>query len=257
MASQLLVNVLSVGPLGAGASTTVAHELKSGDVGVVPTQVICDRASPIQVTTTTTSTITFTNTDASNPASANFRAEYDHSIHAVGATPLNWQGYVAPAPVLPAAVFGSYSLNAALTALPEPPAAPLAIPYDVTEDENGVTLVSGSQITVSQDGVYEIDISPELQHTGTASTITMWLRLNGTTPVTRSCSAALLSSSIDPLFFYVPIILRLNAGDYLEWMIQSSGPGVSNLISYPASGVGVNAQPETPAVIATIKLLGS
>jgi hypothetical protein len=256
MSTQLLANVLSVGPLAGGASVTVPHGLKVNDQGVTPTQVICDRASPIGVTAANATTVTFTNLNAV-PASASFRAEYDHSIHAVGTPTVAWQGYVAPAPVLPAAVFGSYSLNAALTALPEPPAAPLAIPYDVTEDENGVTLVSGSQITVSQDGVYEIDISPELQHTGAASTITMWLRLNGTTPVTRSCSAALLNSSIDPLFFYVPLILRLNAGDYLEWMIQSSGPGVSNLISFPASGVGVNAQPATPAVIATIKLIGS
>ena len=57
MPSQLLVNVLSIGPLGAGASTTVAHGLKSGDVGVVPTQILCDRASPIAVTSANTTTI--------------------------------------------------------------------------------------------------------------------------------------------------------------------------------------------------------
>jgi hypothetical protein len=89
--APLLVNVLAVGPLAAGASVTVAHGLNYNNQGVVPTQVLCDRASPIAVTASTTSTVTFTNGGAA-AASANFRAEYDHSIHAVGATPLNWQG---------------------------------------------------------------------------------------------------------------------------------------------------------------------
>jgi hypothetical protein len=89
--APLLVNVLSVGPLAPGASITLPHGLNYGGSGVIPTQVICDRASPIAVTASTTSTVTFTNGGAA-AASANFRAEYDHSIHAVGATPLNWQG---------------------------------------------------------------------------------------------------------------------------------------------------------------------
>jgi hypothetical protein len=89
--APLLVNVLSVGPLAGGASITLPHGLNYGGAGVIPTQVICDRGSPIRVAASTTSTVTFTN-DGAAPASANFRAEYDHSIHAVGATPLNWQG---------------------------------------------------------------------------------------------------------------------------------------------------------------------
>jgi len=93
MSDQLLVNVLAVGPLAGGASIVVPHGLKWRNQGVVPTQVLCDRASPIRVASTSTTSITFTN-GGSGPESANFRAEYDHSIHAVGATPLNWQGYV-------------------------------------------------------------------------------------------------------------------------------------------------------------------
>jgi hypothetical protein len=94
--APLLVNVLSVGPLAAGASVTLPHGLNYGGNGVVPTQVICDRASAIRVASTTTTAVTFTN-DGVAPASANFRCEYDHSIHAVGATPIAWQGYVAAA----------------------------------------------------------------------------------------------------------------------------------------------------------------
>lgn len=103
--APLLVNVLAVGPLAAGASVTVAHGLNYNNQGVVPTQVVCDRASPIAVTATTTTSVTFTNGSA-GAASANFRAEYDHSIHAVGATPVAWQGYVAPTSLPPSGPAG-------------------------------------------------------------------------------------------------------------------------------------------------------
>lgn len=93
--APLLVNVLSIGPLAAGASVTVSHGLNYNNQGVVPTQVLCDRASPIRVASTSTTSITFTN-GGGVAESANFRAEYDHSIHAVGAAPFNWQGYVEP-----------------------------------------------------------------------------------------------------------------------------------------------------------------
>jgi hypothetical protein len=91
--APLLVNVLSVTNLASGASITLPHGLNYGGSGVIPTQVICDRASPIGVTGATLTAVTFTNGGAA-AASANFRAEYDHSIHAVGAAPLNWQGFV-------------------------------------------------------------------------------------------------------------------------------------------------------------------
>lgn len=100
MATQLLVNVLSIGPLAGGASVTVAHGLKIANAGVVPTQAVCDRASPIGVLSANATTVTFTNTGAS-PASASFRVEHDHSVDSFGATPVYWQGYVTPTSLPP------------------------------------------------------------------------------------------------------------------------------------------------------------
>ena len=91
MATQLLVNVFSVGPLAGGASVTLPHGLKSGGVGIVPTQVLPNYAVNIVVSSVNATTATFTNADAGT-LSAVFRCEYDHSIHAVGADPLYWQG---------------------------------------------------------------------------------------------------------------------------------------------------------------------
>lgn len=97
MAQQLLVNVFAVGPLGAGASVTIAHGLKSDDVGVTPTQVLCDRASPLVVSSCNDATFTVTN-PTGGALSAVFRAEYDHSIHATGATPTKWSGAASQLP---------------------------------------------------------------------------------------------------------------------------------------------------------------
>lgn len=105
MATQLLVNVLNVTNLAGAGSITHAHGLRSGDLPVTPTQVLCDRASPIGVTALTDTTVTFTNASAS-PATANFRVEYDHSIHAIGATPVAWQGYVTPTSLPPSGPAG-------------------------------------------------------------------------------------------------------------------------------------------------------
>lgn len=91
METQLLVNVLAVGPIAPLGELVIPHGLKVAGVGVVPTQVFPDRATSLIV-----SNADETNIFLINPSgvalSANFRCEYDHSIHAVGATLLKWQG---------------------------------------------------------------------------------------------------------------------------------------------------------------------
>lgn len=106
MATQLLVNVLSVGPIAPLGAAVVAHGLKSDGQGVVPTQVICDRASPLSITNADATNIYVANLSDSVTASANFRAEYDHSIHAVGAATLAWKGYVTPTSLPPSGTAG-------------------------------------------------------------------------------------------------------------------------------------------------------
>ena len=257
MASQLLVNVLSIGPLGAGASTTVAHGLKSGDVGVVPTQVICDRTSPIQVTATTTSTITFTNLDVTNPASAVFRAEYDHSIHATGATPVNWQGYVPTYAPAGEAVWAQFSDSTDQNLS----GTPLDLKFN-TKDGGvvGVTVANdpvtgrASRLTVSAAGVYAFTISPQLQHFGGggAELINFYAVTNGGT-VPNSASYTDLANNNRATLPYLELLLPMAAGDWVQWWMAGS----------PGTSIRVNARPAAPpipaapSVIAGVKLIGS
>lgn len=93
MPIQLLVNVLSVGPLGGGASVTLPHGLASNDVDVAPTLVFPDRVTDIIVAATTATTVTFTNTGVS-PQSANFRCErgWQPEVNAFSVTQMRWTG---------------------------------------------------------------------------------------------------------------------------------------------------------------------
>jgi len=311
MATQLLVNVLNVGPIAPLGSVVVPHGLKVAGAGVTPTQVLCDRASPLSVSNADATNLFIVNLSSTVAATAKFRAEFDHSIHAVGAPLIAWKGYVTPTtlppsgpaggdldqtypnprvvgfasqpidtttpvaneywkfdgavwrhtpvtPGTPAAIYGSYSLNAASTTVPVTPAAPLAVPFDVVEGEAGVSLVGGTKFTVADAGIYEVALSPQLVHSGgAASVISMWLRQNGTGPVVRSNSDVRLANNGDTLFLYIAIVLPLAAGDFVEWMMQSSGNGPTTMTTFAGTGAGANARPVAPAVIASIKRIGS
>lgn len=155
------------------------------------------------------------------------------------------------------AVFGSYSLNAASTTIPVAPLAPLAVPFDTVEGESGVSLAAGTKLTVSKTGVYSVSFSPEILHKGgTASDISMWLRLNGTAPVPRSNSNILLANNNDTMYTFITIVLRLTAGDFVEWMMQSSNAGPTTLVTIAGAGVGADARPAAPAAIASIRFNG-
>lgn len=93
MPTQLLVNVLSVGPLGAGASVTVAHGLRSNDQPVRPTLIQPNQATPIVVVSANTLTATFQN-PTGGPLSAVFRFErgYSPEVDADTVGDLYWAG---------------------------------------------------------------------------------------------------------------------------------------------------------------------
>ena len=131
MPTQLLATRLAVTNLAAGATTSIPHGLKSDGKGVTPTLIVCDRSSPIAVTGYDTLVVTFTNV-GDVMASAYFRVEYDHSIHAIGTPTVAWQGWNGEAvPAGPAGgdLAGTY---------PDPTVVGLnTYPLDLTAPVNG------------------------------------------------------------------------------------------------------------------------
>lgn len=91
--AQLLVQVVSVNALAAGATVTVAHTLESNGAAVAPTLVIADRATSIAVQSVSTTGVTFINNGTAS-ASANFRLErgWQPEVNASTVTPFLWNG---------------------------------------------------------------------------------------------------------------------------------------------------------------------
>ena len=91
--AQLLVQVVSVTSLAAGATTTVAHNLESNGVAVAPTLVIADRDTPIKVVSVSTTGVTFQNSGLTT-ASATFRCErgWQPEVDAFTVTPFLYGG---------------------------------------------------------------------------------------------------------------------------------------------------------------------
>lgn len=128
--------------------------------------------------------------------------------------------------------------------------------FPTVEDSNGVSIVNDglgnpTQITVATAGVYAFTISPQLIKGGGGQTnIAFWAALNGI-PITRSASYVDLPNNVETLPF-IELLLRMNAGQYVQWFFRTPGNGVS--ITNIAAAAPV---PQAPAVIAGVKRIGS
>jgi len=91
MPTQLLAAVTTV-TLDSGDSIDWAHGLRSGDQPVQPTQVIAGGPTTIGVTAVTGTVVTLENLGP-DTVTATFRAEFDHSIHAIDTPTVAWSGW--------------------------------------------------------------------------------------------------------------------------------------------------------------------
>lgn len=139
--------------------------------------------------------------------------------------------------------------STATTAIPSGTA--LTLTYDTVEASNGMTLVGGSQITAAVGGLYEVSFSPQLEITsGTTNDMTVWLQKNGAN-VAKSASVVTLGNNAQKLFPYISLLINLNAGDYVEWLMTASATN-GQVVTIPAGAL----TPVAPALIVTAKLIG-
>lgn len=246
MPTQLLVNVLSVGPLAPNASVTLAHNLASNDQSLPPTLVFPDRATSIVVTATTATTVTFSNFGG-GVESANFRCErgWQPEVNAFSVTPMTWQGgTVGGAGVVG---YGQFS-----DTTDQPIAiAPTLVQFNTTDFSAGVSVVGLTRLTVAAAGTYRFDISAQIFHSGGGGeTIVFWPRANGAN-IPNSASSIEMGNNNNRTLPYVATFVTLGAGQYVEWVFTSSTGTNVALEAYPAV-VGPPAVPAIPSVIATV-----
>ena len=246
MPTQLLVNVLAVGPLAPAASVTLAHGLASNDQSLPPTLVFPDRSTSIVVTATTATTVTFTNLGGV-VESANFRCErgWQPEVDAYAVTPMKWQGgSVGGGGVVG---YGQFSDS---TDQPLVANVPKVVTFNTVDVSAGVSLVAATQLTVAAAGLYRFDVSLQMLNSGGGgSTITFWPRINGVN-VPNSASSIEMGNNNNRTLPYVMLFLQLNAGQYVEWVVDATGANTS--IEHFNAVVGPPAIPAIPSVIATV-----
>jgi hypothetical protein len=130
--------------------------------------------------------------------------------------------------------------------------------FNTVDVVDGVTLVSGSQLTIPVNGVYNIQWSGQFQNVeNEIETVKVWLRIDGV-DVPGSAGIISLAARKSATIFARTIIgwnyfLSLTAGQYVQivWL-----PSVASVTvpAYPA--VVSPASPSTASVIVTVNQVG-
>jgi hypothetical protein len=125
------------------------------------------------------------------------------------------------------------------------------VTFNTTDFSNGVTMASGSRITVADAGIWNLQFSIQFKNTtNDGQDVDIWFRKNGTNiansnsrfhPPPRK-SAGDPSHIIAALNFFV----SMNSNDYIEIMWRTENTGVS------IEAFGTSASPTRPAVPSAI-----
>lgn len=130
-----------------------------------------------------------------------------------------------------------------------------AMLFNSTDVADGVTLASGSRLTVPNTGVYNLQFSAQLKNvTNAQEDATIWFRINGVDVPNSATQVTVPARKSALIFGYLVaawnIYLDMTAGQYVEiiWLPTSTSVTVEAL---PASVSP--AYPAIPSVIATIQ----
>jgi len=125
------------------------------------------------------------------------------------------------------------------------------VTFNTTDFSNGVTMASGSRITVASSGIWNLQFSIQLKNTtNDGQDVDIWFRKNGTNidnsnsrfhPPARKGSGD-PSHIIAALNFFV----EMNESDYIEIMWRTENTGVS------IEAFGTSTSPTRPAVPSAI-----
>jgi len=134
-----------------------------------------------------------------------------------------------------------------------------AVTFNTTDFSNGVTVASGSRITVADAGIWNCQFSIQMKNTtNDTQDAEIWFRKNGTN-IDNSNSRFNLSprkSSGDPSHIIAALnfFVSMNSTDYIEIMWRVSDVGVS--IEHYAAGTSPT-RPATPSAIVTMSFVSN
>ena len=123
-----------------------------------------------------------------------------------------------------------------------------AMTFNTTDEANGVSVGSPtSRIVVTEQGVYNIQFSAQLDKTsGAAANIYIWLRKNGTNVANTASKVAIQGTSAEAVAAW-NFVIQLEPNNYVELMWASDD---TDVVLLAASATSV--WPAIPSVICTV-----
>ena len=130
---------------------------------------------------------------------------------------------------------------------------------DTTDFSNGVTLVTGSKITVANAGIYNLQFSVQIQNLDNApQDVFIWLKQNGTDIVGSTGKVGLPARKSAGVPFHDikgwNYFLSMNANDYVQ-IYWSPTIATVTIETYAASGSPT--KPSTASVVATMSFVSA
>lgn len=140
-----------------------------------------------------------------------------------------------------------------------------AITYDVEEYPDGISVVSNSQITFDEPGIYNIAYSIQFKNTNNdLETIDVWLRKDGTDIANTNTRFAIPArkSTGDPSYLVAvtPIMVDITAANQyiqLMWRVSNTAVTIEQLPAVAASPGVTPAIPATPSVIVGVTFISA
>lgn len=139
-----------------------------------------------------------------------------------------------------------------------------ALTLNVDDFPNGISVVSNSRITVSDEGVYLFNFSIQVQNTtNDVQYFDAWFRKNGTDiPASNSqfsLPARKSSGTASSLIATTPFMVDLAANDYVEimWRVSDTGVSIQALPAITASPGVTPAIPATPSAFVTVQFVSA
>lgn len=130
--------------------------------------------------------------------------------------------------------------------------------FNSTDITDGVTLASGSRLTVPVNGTYNIQFSAQLENVeNTQQDATIWFRVNGTDVPKSATQITIPARKSANIYGYGVaswnIFLDMTAGQYVEIMWL---PTIATLTLQALPASTTPAYPAIPSVIATVNQVG-
>ena len=133
-----------------------------------------------------------------------------------------------------------------------------AMTFNSTDITDGVTLASGTRLTVPVTGTYNIQFSAQLENVENAQQIaTIWFRVNGIDVAKSATNVTVPARKSNNIYGYGVaswnIFLDLTAGQYVEIMWL---PEIASLTLQALPAGTTPTYPAIPSVIATVNQVG-